>query len=72
MIQSWTSAELTDTRREIKRLRGDDRPFDLAVVTGDPGVDVDGYAAAGVSWVLVTGWLDQLATVVEAGSPTVR
>lgn len=72
VIQSWTSAELTDTRGEIRRLRGDDRPFDLAVVTGDPGVDVDGYAAAGVSWVLVTGWLDQLATVIDAGPPTVR
>lgn len=65
-IQSWTGEELADTRGEVQRLRGDDRPFDLAVVTTDPALDTDGYAAAGVGWVLVTGWLDHLATVIEA------
>lgn len=68
-IQSWTTDELRDVRHEIRRRRGDDRPFDLAVVTGDPSADADAYTTAGVSWILVTGWLDQLSTMIESGPP---
>lgn len=69
MIQPWSSEEIVDVRRELRELRGDDRPFELAVVTMDPDAEVAGYAAAGVGWLLVTGWLDQLAAVIEAGPP---
>ena len=66
MVQRVTPDEIAEARATIRRIRGDDRPFDLAVVATDPR-DADGYAEAGATWVLVTGWLDTLAGLVEAG-----
>lgn len=66
MVQRITPAEIAEARAAIRRIRGDERPFDLAVVATDPR-DADGYAEAGATWVLVTGWLDTLAGLAEAG-----
>src|SRR6266545_4342572 len=66
MVQRITPAEIAEARAAIRRVRGDERPFDLAVVATDPR-DADGYAEAGATWVLVTGWLDTLAGLAEAG-----
>jgi alkanesulfonate monooxygenase SsuD/methylene tetrahydromethanopterin reductase-like flavin-dependent oxidoreductase (luciferase family) len=66
MVQRVTPDEIAEARAEIRRIRGDDRPFDLAVVATDPR-DAGGYAEAGATWVLLTGWLDTLASLIEAG-----
>lgn len=49
-------------------------PFDVAV--SHPGIPADDdlgrYAEAGVTWVMVTGWLEELDHLVELAPPGPR
>ena len=64
----------TDVRavvEDIRRRRGDLDAFDVAVLCPAlPGADdLAGYAGAGATWTVVTGWIDPLRTVIAGGPP---
>lgn len=67
MVESMTPDEIADAYGQIRRLRGNNRPFDLAIVTMDPVAKADEYAAAGANWIPVTGWLEGLPGLIQAG-----
>ncbi len=56
---------------EVRRHRTADGPFDVAVV--NPVLpderDAAAYAAAGATWYLLAGWLDDLGRQIQAGPP---
>ena len=45
--------------------------FDVAVICPEvpSAVDAAAYQQAGVTWTIVTGWLDQLRDAISAGPP---
>ena len=46
-----------------------DRPKDIVVVA-PAGADLSGYRAAGATWVVVSGWLDELRALADAPPPS--
>jgi alkanesulfonate monooxygenase SsuD/methylene tetrahydromethanopterin reductase-like flavin-dependent oxidoreductase (luciferase family) len=62
--------EVAEVAARIRRLRTTGNPYDIAVVLPGLPHDPAGLETAGATWVLVTGWLDDLPGVVAAGPPT--
>lgn len=56
----------------MRRGRAADYPFDVAVVLPELPADPAAYEAAGATWVLVTGYLDDLSATVAAGPRVTR
>jgi hypothetical protein len=57
---------------DIRRCRGHLGAFDIAVLCPalpDPD-DLAAYADAGVTWTIVTGWIDALRTLIAGGPPS--
>jgi alkanesulfonate monooxygenase SsuD/methylene tetrahydromethanopterin reductase-like flavin-dependent oxidoreductase (luciferase family) len=70
-IETVSTDDLRTATGRIRTQRGDMEGFDVAVVhPGRPGrSDVERYAELGATWVLVTGWADQL-TELATQPPT--
>ena len=64
-------ADLQAAVDDIRRHRGDLDAFDVAVLCpAVPGSDdLAAYAGAGATWIVVTGWIDQLRAVIADGPP---
>lgn len=67
-IQALEPDQVADVVATVSAGRDDQRPFDVAIV--HPGLPppprAADYAAAGATWCLVAGWLDELSTLVSA------
>jgi hypothetical protein len=63
------SDEVAEVAERIRRVRTVRSPYDIAVVLPGLPHDPAGLEEAGATWVLVTGWLDDLPQVVAAGPP---
>jgi len=63
--------DVVEALHEIEAYRGSLEGFDVAVVSdGLPTADVvETYADIGVTWVLATGWIDQLQDLVRSRGP---
>jgi len=61
--------ELSRSIRDITRRRGSLEGFDVAVLNGGipSETTLAGFAEVGATWVLVTGWMDQLHELAAAG-----
>ena len=63
------SDEVTEVAAQIRHLRTARNPYDIAVVLPGLPHDPAGLEEAGATWVLVTGWLDDLPRIIAAGPP---
>jgi alkanesulfonate monooxygenase SsuD/methylene tetrahydromethanopterin reductase-like flavin-dependent oxidoreductase (luciferase family) len=63
------SDEVAEVSARIRRVRTVRSPYDIAVVLPGLPHDPAGLEEAGATWVLVTGWLDDLPQVLAAGPP---
>jgi hypothetical protein len=61
--------EVAEVTARIQRVRIMRNSCDIAVVLPGLPHDPAGLEEAGATWVLVTGWLDDLPRVVAAGPP---
>jgi hypothetical protein len=61
--------EVAEVAAQIQRLRTIRNSYDIAVVLPGLPHDPAGLEEAGATWVLVTGWLDDLPRVIAAGPP---
>jgi alkanesulfonate monooxygenase SsuD/methylene tetrahydromethanopterin reductase-like flavin-dependent oxidoreductase (luciferase family) len=70
-ISEVTPGEVRVVGDEVTRLRGALEGFDIAVLcsTVPNPRDVDALEQAGATWVVVTGWIDQLRNTIDAGPP---
>lgn len=70
-IGELSAEELSGPVGDIGRLRGGLEGFDVVVLTaGVPSeTTLAGFAGVGASWVLVTGWMDQLHELAASGPP---
>lgn len=71
-IDPVTIELLSAAVEEVRRRRGDLAGFEVVVLcpaVPTPG-EIAGYAAAGATWLMVTGWLDALHALITAGPPT--
>jgi len=46
-----------------------DAPTDI-VVAAPAGIDVTAYQDSGATWVLITGWIDELPAIAQSAAPT--
>ena len=63
------SDEVTEVAARIRHVRTVQNPYDIAVVLPGLPHDPAGLEEAGATWVLVTGWLDDLPRIIAAGPP---
>jgi alkanesulfonate monooxygenase SsuD/methylene tetrahydromethanopterin reductase-like flavin-dependent oxidoreductase (luciferase family) len=63
------SDEVAEVSARIRRVRTVRSPYDIAVVLPGLPHNPAGLEEAGATWVLVTGWLDDLPQVLAAGPP---
>jgi alkanesulfonate monooxygenase SsuD/methylene tetrahydromethanopterin reductase-like flavin-dependent oxidoreductase (luciferase family) len=70
-IGTVTPAAVREACKTVTRSRGDLHDFDVAVICPEvPSADdAAAYQQAGVTWTIVTGWLDQLRDAISAGPP---
>ena len=61
--------EIGEMAAAVRRDRADTDRFDLAVVLPGLPADPAAYEAAGATWALITGYLDDLPATVAAGPP---
>ena len=59
--------EVTEVAERIRRVHTAGSPYDIAVVLPGLPHDPAGLEEAGATWVLVTGWLDDLPRIIAAG-----
>ena len=67
-VGDLTPDQVRDAIEEIHTRRGDLRGFDVAVLSEGLADDrvVETYAELGVTWVLATGWVDELPGLIHA------
>ncbi|TDC54555.1 LLM class flavin-dependent oxidoreductase [Jiangella ureilytica] len=70
-IGTVTPAAVREACETVTGSRGDLHDFDVALICPDvPSADdAAAYEHAGVTWIIVTGWLDQLRDTISAGPP---
>ena len=62
--------EVADAAAELRSLRAAQNGYEVAAVVSGIPDDPAALEAAGATWVLVTGWLDDLPGIVAAGPPS--
>jgi hypothetical protein len=61
--------QVAEVAAQIQRVRTIRNSYDIAVVLPGLPHDPAGLEKAGATWVLVTGWLDDLPRVIAGGPP---
>jgi len=62
--------EVADAAAELRSLRAAQNGYEVAAAVSGIPDDPAALEAAGATWVLVTGWLDDLPGIVAAGPPS--
>ncbi len=64
-----SASEVAGIATHVRSLRDSQDGFEVAVVVPGKPEDPAAYQEAGATWILVTGWLDDLPRIVAAGPP---